>query len=81
MLIRRPDAILPSEITAPGLYRERRRFMGLAGSLALAGALPSGLARAATSPIGSYRVRSFRRCRCGPGLVQAVARPCRLKRS
>ena len=52
MLIRRPDDILPSEITAPGLYRDRRRLMGLAGSLALAGALPSGLARAATSPIG-----------------------------
>lgn len=42
MLIKKPEAIKPSEITDPGLYRERRRFLGV--SLALAGAtLASGV--------------------------------------
>ncbi|MGA9163230.1 MAG: protein-methionine-sulfoxide reductase catalytic subunit MsrP [Thiobacillus sp.] len=43
MLIRQPDDILPSEITPPEIYRERRRFMqGL-------GALAAGAAFGATS--------------------------------
>ena len=32
---------LPSEITPPRVYRDRRRFMGAAGALALAGLLPA----------------------------------------
>ena len=34
MLIRQPDDILPSEITPPEIYRERRRFMQGMGALA-----------------------------------------------
>ncbi len=53
MLLRRPDDILPSEITPPGVYEDRRRFIAMAGSIALAGALPAGKARATTpSPLG-----------------------------
>ncbi len=33
--------ILPSEITPPQIYRERRRFIGAAGALAVAGLLPA----------------------------------------
>ena len=33
MLIRRPDDILPSEITDPAVYHARRRFMAQAGTL------------------------------------------------
>ena len=53
MLLRRPNDILPSEITPPGVYEDRRRFIAMAGSIALAGALPAGKARATTpSPLG-----------------------------
>ena len=52
MLIRPPSDILPSEITAPDIYRERRRFIAQAGSLALAAALPTGHAHAATGSLG-----------------------------
>ena len=48
MLIRRAADILPSEITPPDIYRERRRFLAQAGGVALAAALPGG-AGAATS--------------------------------
>ena len=48
MLIRRAADILPSEITPPDIYRERRRFLTQAGGVALAAALPGG-AGAATS--------------------------------
>lgn len=47
MLIRSPGDILPSEITPPEIYRERRRFMQGLGGLALGaalGALPTGVA-------------------------------------
>ena len=49
MLIRRAADILPSEITPPGLYHDRRRFLAQAGGLALAAALPGASALAATS--------------------------------
>ena len=39
MLIRQPNDILPSEITPPGIYRERRRFMQGMGVLAAGAAL------------------------------------------
>ncbi|MBL8435340.1 MAG: protein-methionine-sulfoxide reductase catalytic subunit MsrP [Zoogloea sp.] len=48
MLIRRAADVLPSEITPPDIYRERRRFLAQAGGVALAAALPGG-AGAATS--------------------------------
>ncbi|MDF1505520.1 protein-methionine-sulfoxide reductase catalytic subunit MsrP [Roseisolibacter sp. H3M3-2] len=41
MLIRRPDDIPASEITPEGVYRDRRRFLGAAGTLGLG--LASGL--------------------------------------
>ena len=41
MLIRQADDILPSEITPPGIYRERRRFMQGMGALAAGVALGS----------------------------------------
>jgi len=41
MLIRSPDTILPSEITPPEIYRERRRFMQGMGALATGAALGS----------------------------------------
>ena len=41
MLIRRPDDIPASEITPEGVYRDRRRFIGAAGTLGLG--LASGL--------------------------------------
>ena len=39
MLIRHSDLILPSEITPPEIYRERRRFMQGMGALAAGAAL------------------------------------------
>lgn len=58
MLIRRPADIAPSEITPPDIYRQRRRFMGQAGALALAaGAYPlhalGSLAQAGPTPINN----------------------------
>ncbi len=47
MLIRRPPAVLPSEITSPDLYAGRRRFLAAAG-LGLAAASTGALAAAAT---------------------------------
>ena len=41
MLIRQSDIILPSEITPPEIYRERRRFMQGMGALAAGAALGS----------------------------------------
>lgn len=52
MLIRHPADILPSEITDSAVYLERRRFLAQAGTLALAGALPAGLAHAAGQSLG-----------------------------
>ena len=49
MLIRRAADILPSEITPPDVYRDRRRFLARAGGVALASALPSTFAGAATA--------------------------------
>ena len=45
MLMRSPDTILPSEITPPEIYRERRRFMQGMGALA-AGATLGAMADA-----------------------------------
>ncbi|MDY0036007.1 MAG: protein-methionine-sulfoxide reductase catalytic subunit MsrP [Zoogloea oleivorans] len=52
MLIRHPADIPPSEITDSAVYLERRRFLAQAGTLALAGALPAGLAHAAGQSLG-----------------------------
>ena len=52
MLIRRPTDILPSEITSPELYRDRRRFLTASAGLALGAALPAGLARATSQSLG-----------------------------
>lgn len=52
MLIRRAADIRPSEITSPGLYHERRRFLAQAGGLALAAALPGTPANAANAATG-----------------------------
>ncbi len=52
MLIRHPADILPSEITDSAVYLERRCFLAQAGTLALAGALPAGLAHAAGQSLG-----------------------------
>lgn len=66
MLIRRPDDILPSEITAPAVYHTRRRFMAQAGTLALASALPitsnaAGLGPIAASPLSTSEPPTSRR--------------------
>jgi sulfoxide reductase catalytic subunit YedY len=47
MLIRRPDDLPSSEITPESLFLRRREFIGAAGALALAAAVPAGRARAA----------------------------------
>jgi len=55
MLIRKHNTILPSEITAESVYRERRRFLGMAalGGAALSGGilLPALHALAETNPL------------------------------
>lgn len=66
MLIRRPDDILPSEITDPAVYHARRRFMAQAGTLALAAALPAtsgaaGLGPIAASPLSTTEPPTSRR--------------------
>ena len=66
MLIRRPDDILPSEITDPAVYHARRRFMAQAGTLALASALPitsnaAGLGPIAASPLSTTEQPTSRR--------------------
>lgn len=66
MLIRRPDDILPSEITDPAVYHARRRFMAQAGTLALASALPitsnaAGLGPIAASPLSTSEPPTSRR--------------------
>ncbi|WP_298619041.1 protein-methionine-sulfoxide reductase catalytic subunit MsrP [uncultured Zoogloea sp.] len=66
MLIRRPDDILPSEITDPAVYHARRRFMAQAGTLALASALPitsnaAGLGPIAASPLSTTEPPTSRR--------------------
>ena len=43
MLIKRPDAIRPSEITSPSVFRNRRRFMRDTASIAGAAMLGAGL--------------------------------------
>ena len=52
MLIRQSGDILPSEITPPEIYRERRRFMQGMGVLAAGAAPPpgAGVAAAAGEP-------------------------------
>ncbi|HUO79626.1 MAG TPA: protein-methionine-sulfoxide reductase catalytic subunit MsrP [Steroidobacteraceae bacterium] len=57
MLLRRPAAIRPSEITPPEVYAGRRRFLG--GALALAAATAAPAALGTTGPTGT--ALSFRR--------------------
>jgi len=59
MLIRRPNDILPSEITDSGLYLARRRFMAQAGTLALATTLPASLVNAAGQSLGPLAKSPF----------------------
>ncbi len=60
MLIRRPPDILPSEITAPEVYGERRRFMLGAGAL-VAGAVLGTASDAAASPrLPGVRASAYR---------------------
>lgn len=47
MLIKRPSAIRPSEITDHAVYLQRRRFLQLGAGLALSGYLPVGMAAGA----------------------------------
>ena len=56
MLIRQPGDILPSDITPPEIYRERRRFMQGMGALAAGAAL--GLAPDAQAGARLAGVRS-----------------------
>lgn len=71
MLIRRPDDILPSEITPAPLFHARRHFIAQAGALALAGALPASPANAATlgpltkSPLSTGETPTSRRAVTG----------------
>jgi sulfoxide reductase catalytic subunit YedY len=53
MLVRRPADIPSSEITAPDLYRERRRFLAASG--ALLGAALTGNVLAAAAPFPNLR--------------------------
>jgi len=53
MIIRHPSDILPSEITALELYRERRRFLAASGTLL--GAALSGSALAAAPPFPNLK--------------------------
>ena len=67
MLIRRAADILPSEITPPDIYRDRRRFLAQAGGVALAAALPGGAGAAtafgplAASPLSTTETPTSRR--------------------
>jgi methionine sulfoxide reductase catalytic subunit len=51
MLIRRPAAIRPSEVTPPEVYGARRRFLG--GALALAASVAAPAALGASGPSGA----------------------------
>ncbi|WP_310447702.1 protein-methionine-sulfoxide reductase catalytic subunit MsrP [Thiobacillus sp.] len=60
MLIHRPSDILPSEITPPEVYRERRRFMQGVGALA-AGAVLGAAGDAAAGPrLPGVRASAYR---------------------
>jgi len=57
MIIRRPPNILPSEITAPDLYQDRRRFLAASG--AILGTALAGPALAAAVPFPNLRKSRF----------------------
>ena len=60
MLIRRPTDILPSEITPPDIYRERRRFMQGMGALAAGVALGAAPEAQAGAPLPGVRASAYR---------------------
>ena len=60
MLIRRPSDILPSEITPPEVYRERRRFMQGVGALAAGAVLGASVEAAAGPRLPGVRASAYR---------------------
>ncbi|MDO8942487.1 MAG: protein-methionine-sulfoxide reductase catalytic subunit MsrP [Desulfobacterales bacterium] len=60
MLIRRPSDILPSEITPPEVYRERRRFMQGVGALAAGAVLGAAGDAVAGSRLPGVRASAYR---------------------
>ncbi|MEQ1661961.1 MAG: protein-methionine-sulfoxide reductase catalytic subunit MsrP [Thiobacillus sp.] len=60
MLIRRPSGILPSEITPPEVYRERRRFMQGVGALAAGAVLGSAGDATAGPRLPGVRASAYR---------------------
>jgi sulfoxide reductase catalytic subunit YedY len=59
MLIRHPDAIPPSEITPPEIYRDRRRFMQGMGALAAGAALGANDAAHAGVKLAGVRTSAY----------------------
>jgi sulfoxide reductase catalytic subunit YedY len=60
MLIRRPDAILTSEITPPDIYRERRRFMQGMGALAVGSAIAATPDAHAAAKLAGVRASAYK---------------------
>jgi sulfoxide reductase catalytic subunit YedY len=60
MLIRRPADVLPSEITPPEVYRERRRFMQGIGVFATGAALGAAADVAAGEKLAGVRASAYR---------------------
>jgi len=60
MLIRRPDDILPSDITPPEMYRERRRFMQGMGALAAGAVLGAAPDAQAGARLAGVRASTYR---------------------
>ena len=60
MLIRQPDDILPSEITPPEIYRERRRFMQGMGALAAGAALGAAPEAGAGTRLADVRASAIK---------------------
>lgn len=59
MRLRHPDFIPPSEITPPGLYRERRHFIQGLGVLAAGAALGSTPDARAGAPLTGARASAY----------------------
>ena len=60
MLIRRPDAILTSEITPPDIYRERRHFMQGMGALAAGSVIAAAPDAHAAAKLAGVRARAYK---------------------
>jgi methionine sulfoxide reductase catalytic subunit len=60
MLIRQPEDILPSEITPPKIYRERRRFMQGMGALAAGAALGAAPDVLAGAKLAGVRASAYK---------------------